>query len=141
MPLQPGQRRALEVYPHSATVALFDLARVLPYKARRGRTLADPAGGARDLVDLLGGLAQPSLQLPPLSAPDGSSRPCGGRAVAPTAAALRRLEDPIDAIVCAYVAALFLAGRTCVIGDSETGRNRHADSRAASPVAGPAGLR
>jgi predicted RNase H-like nuclease len=130
IPPEPGQRRALEVYPHSATVALFDLAWVLPYKARQGRTLASRQAALVTLVDLLASLAGQSA-LPQLSAPDGF----GGvrRAIegAPTAAALRRLEDPVDAIVCAYVAALFVAGWTCVIGDAETGaivtpvRERH----------------
>jgi predicted RNase H-like nuclease len=116
----PGQRRALEVYPHSATVALFDLPQVLKYKARKGRTLATRQAALARLVDLLaslGGLAG----LPKLSSPDGFTSLRREVERAPTAAALRRLEDPIDAIVCAYVAALFLAGRTCVIGDSETG--------------------
>ena len=34
-----GDRRALEVYPHAANVALFRLGRILRYKTRTGRTL------------------------------------------------------------------------------------------------------
>lgn len=130
VPAAPGQRRALEVYPHSATVALFDLPQVLKYKARKGRALATRQAALVTLVELLAGLAAPS-SLPKLSSPDGFAALRRDIEQAPTAAALRRLEDPIDAIVCAYVAALFLAGRTCVIGDSETGaivtpvRERH----------------
>jgi predicted RNase H-like nuclease len=130
VPPAAGQRRALEVYPHSATVALFDLPQVLKYKARKGRTLAARCGALGTLVDLLAGLAAPT-GLPNLSSPDGFASLRREIEQAPTAAALRRIEDPIDAIVCAYVAALFLAGRTCVIGDSETGaivtpvRERH----------------
>ncbi len=126
----PGQRRALEVYPHSATVALFDLPQVLKYKARKGRSLAARQAALVTLVDLLAGLQVPSA-LPTLFSPDGFASLRRELQLAPTAAALRRLEDPVDAIVCAYVAALFLAGRTCVIGDNETGaivtpvRERH----------------
>jgi len=50
---------------------------------------------------------------------------------ASTGAALRRLEDPIDAIMCAYVGLLFRADLAVVIGDAQTGavvtpvRDRH----------------
>ncbi len=115
-----GQRRAVEVYPHSATVALFDLDHVLKYKARRGRTLATRRAALDRLVELLAGLAAPST-LPRLHAGDGFAPLRREVAAAATGAALRRLEDPIDAIVCAYVGTLFLAGLACVIGDSETG--------------------
>jgi predicted RNase H-like nuclease len=130
VPPAPGQRRALEVYPHSATVALFELPQVLKYKARKGRSLASRQTALVMLVDLLADLAVPSA-LPMLSSPDGFASLRRQIQQVPTAAALRRLEDPVDAIVCAYVAALFLAGRTCVIGDNETGaivtpvRERH----------------
>jgi predicted RNase H-like nuclease len=130
IPPAPGQRRALEVYPHSATVAVFDLPQVLKYKARKGRTLAARQAALGMLVDLLAGLAEPSA-LPTLSSPDGFASLRREVERAGTAAALRRLEDPIDAIVCAYVAALFVAGRTVVIGDNQTGaivtpvRERH----------------
>jgi predicted RNase H-like nuclease len=116
----PGQRRGLEVYPHSATVAVFDLDQVLKYKARSGRTLATRRAALDRLVELIAGLAEPS-GLPRLYAPHGFASLRQEIAAAPTGAALRRLEDPTDAILCAYVGMLFLAGRTCVIGDSETG--------------------
>jgi predicted RNase H-like nuclease len=116
----PGQRRGLEVYPHSAAVAVFNLDKVLKYKARKGRTLATRRAALDRLVELIAGLAEPS-GLPRLHAPDGFASLRQQVAAAPTGAALRRLEDPIDAILCAYVGLLFLAGRTCVIGDSETG--------------------
>jgi hypothetical protein len=73
------------------------------------------------LVDLLEGLAtvrgEPQLIAPP------DLYPAIRRAIkaATTAAALRRQEDPIDAIVCAYVGLLFLAGKAVAVGDSATG--------------------
>jgi predicted RNase H-like nuclease len=144
LPPAAGQRRALEVYPHSATVALFDLSQVLKYKARKDRSLAMRQAALVKLVDLLAGLAAPS-GLPALSSPDGFAALRRDTAQAPTAAALRRLEDPVDAIVCAYVAALFLAGRTCVIGDNVTGaivtpvRERHRRLLGLPPCAEHAG--
>ncbi len=128
-----GSRRALEVYPHSAAVALFDLPRVLPYKARKGRTLESRRAALLRLLTLISGLATPQLPgAPPLIAPDETLQQLtAGLETAPTAAALRRLEDPIDAILCAYVGLLFRAGLTAVIGDAKTGaivtpvRDRH----------------
>ncbi len=123
VPPEPGQRRALEVYPHSAAVALFDLDHVLKYKARKGRTLASRRAALDRLVELLSGLDDRArgTGLPHLCAPELFASLRREIAQTPTGAALRRLEDPIDAILCAYVGALFLAGRVCVVGDSETG--------------------
>jgi predicted RNase H-like nuclease len=120
VPWAAGQRRALEVYPHSASVALFDLDFILKYKGQRGRTLESRRAALDRLVHLLSGLHSQD-GLPPLTAPDGFASLRNEIARAPTGAALRRLEDPIDAIVCAYVAMLFVAGRTRVIGDAATG--------------------
>jgi predicted RNase H-like nuclease len=120
IPPQAGQRRALEVYPHSAAVAVFDLDQVLKYKARAGRTLESRRIALDRLVELMAGLAS-RPDLPPLKTEDAFAGLRTEIAAAPTGAALRRLEDPIDAILCAYVSLLFLAGRTCVIGDSATG--------------------
>jgi predicted RNase H-like nuclease len=51
----PGERvrRAIEVYPHTAIVALFDLPSTLKYKARPGRTLESRATALEALLDLL----------------------------------------------------------------------------------------
>ena len=120
-----GQRRAIEVYPHSASVALFDLPRVLAYKARAGRTLESRRAALLLFLELLAGL-------PGLEDPDGIfARLTREVVAAPTSAALRRVEDPIDSIMCAYVGKLFQDGQTMVIGDAITGaivtpvRDRH----------------
>jgi predicted RNase H-like nuclease len=119
-PFAAGQRRALEVYPHSAAVALFDLDFVLKYKARSGRSLETRRVALDRLVELLTTLAdRPGL--PRLAAADGFASLRTQIAQTPTGAALRRLEDPIDAIVCAYVARLFVEGLTHVFGDAENG--------------------
>lgn len=130
-PLAPGQRRAIEVYPHSATVAVFDLPRVLAYKARKGRSLQTRRAALLRLVELLAGLDH-HAGYPALTAPAGMFGELRREIeAAPTPASLRRLEDPIDAIVCAYVGLLFLAGSAIVIGDAATGaivtpvRERH----------------
>ena len=51
-------RRAIEVYPHPATVALFRLGRTLKYKNKPGRTLADCRAELLRLMRLLEGLRE-----------------------------------------------------------------------------------
>ncbi len=120
-PGETGQRRAIEAFPHSATVALFHLPYVLAYKARQGRSLESRRAELRRLVDLLATLEHRTPG-PSLTPPDGYfAEVRSAIADAPTGAALRRLEDPLDAVVCAYVGMLFLAGQACVVGDGETG--------------------
>src|SRR6185369_4501104 len=50
-------RRAIEVYPHPATVALFRLGRTLKYKNKTGRSLEALRGELLVLMGLLEGLA------------------------------------------------------------------------------------
>lgn len=138
IPVAPGQRRALEVYPHSTIVALFELPRVLAYKDRSDRGLESRRAELLRLVDYLATLADPPAELagyPPLLDPDARLAAIRlGVELAPTKAALRRHEDPIDAIVCAFASLLFIHGLACVIGDAETGaivtpiRERHLDA-------------
>ena len=122
-------RRAIEVYPHPATVALFRLGRTLKYKNKPGRDLDQLRSELIVLCGLLEGLgtAEPPLLV--------NGHPDGRHVVTPwlelrTAvekagrkSELRVAEDQVDAIVCAYVA-LFAArepGRTTTYGDFETG--------------------
>ncbi len=90
-------RRAIEVYPHAATVALFRLGRTLKYKNKPGRTLD---GMRAELLVLMGHLeAVPELHL-------GEDWTVLRTAVETAArkSELRRVEDQVDAVVCAYVA-------------------------------------
>jgi predicted RNase H-like nuclease/ppGpp synthetase/RelA/SpoT-type nucleotidyltranferase len=121
-------RRAIEVYPHPATVALFGLGRTLKYKNKPGRSLDQLRGELLVLMGLLDGLAAAD---PPLLVGHGAGRPGTSPWAALVAAAeratrkseLRVVEDQVDAVVCAYVA-LFATrepGRTTTYGDFETG--------------------
>jgi predicted RNase H-like nuclease/ppGpp synthetase/RelA/SpoT-type nucleotidyltranferase len=121
-PASRSPRRAVEVYPHAATVALFRLGRTLKYKNRPGRSLADQRSELLRLVALLEGLADadPPLQL---SGHDGWSGLVSEIEGAGRKSELRHAEDPVDAVVCAYVA-LFAhrhPGRTTTYGDLESG--------------------
>ena len=118
-----GGRRMIEVYPHPALVTLFGLKLTLKYKAKKGRTLEMRKCEFAVLLRLLESLqgANPPFDVlacarwAPLVAEIQT---------APTGAALDRLEDEVDAYLCAYVG-LFHATHeppaSWVFGDLERG--------------------
>ncbi len=117
-----ADRRAIEVFPHPATVALFRLGRTLKYKNRTGRSLEQLRADLLRLTELLDGLAdhEPPLRL---------ERSAQWRALvadigeAKRKSDLRRVEDQVDAVLCAYIA-LYAVRRpedTTIYGDAETG--------------------
>lgn len=117
-----SDRRAIEVYPHPATVALFRLGRTLKYKHKAGRDLAALRGALQQLLRHLESLADAD---PPLVLDRSSAwaELVGEVAAADRKSRLRAVEDMVDAVVCAYVALLFGRdrGRTRVFGDLATG--------------------
>ena len=123
-------RRAIEVYPHPATVALFRLGRTLKYKNKPGRDLEQLRSELIVLVGLLEGLAtaDPPLLVNGHPADRFGTLPAWQalRSAVETASRkseLRVVEDQVDAVVCAYVA-LFAtreSDRTTTYGDFETG--------------------
>ena len=123
--IDPGstaRRRAIEVYPHPATVALFGLGRTLKYKNKPGRTLEQLRG---ELLLLMGHLEELTAADVPLRVADSAAW-LSLRALAEAAerkSDLRRVEDQVDAVVCGYVG-LFSERRpdlTTVYGDGATG--------------------
>ena len=110
-PRSGRSRRAIEVYPHPATVALFRLGRTLKYKNKPGRDLEQLRSELIVLVGLLEGLAtadppllrrrppgRPAARLPPWQALRSAVETAGRKSE------LRVVEDQVDAVVCAYVA-------------------------------------
>jgi len=110
----PAQRQycrvAFEVYPHAAMVRLFDLPRVLQYKARPGRSLAYRREQMLRYIELLGHLPHPPLRLP-----DWLYH------VPETASGLKRFEDKVDALFCAWLAARAWMHGGEVVGEGSTG--------------------
>lgn len=118
-PASASGRRAIEVYPHPATVVLFKLQKVLKYKRgpfdERQRELLK-------LMTFIEGLDNASPRLRVNRNPswvelrkrvEAASRPSH----------LDRDEDPVDAVICAYVA-LFQFHRpedVTIYGDGDTG--------------------
>ena len=128
-PRSGASRRAIEVYPHPATVALFRLGRTLKYKNKSGRTLEVLREELLMLLGLLEGLSDAS---PPLRVngprDEGGQVPAwqalrGAAEAAHRKSELRVVEDQIDAVVCAYVAmyATRQPDRITVYGDFDSG--------------------
>lgn len=116
-------RWAIEVYPHTALVAVFDLPVTLKYKAKRGRTVESRRAEFLSCMSLLESL---SAADPPLDLTEFMPWLTLRRQVASatTGAALDRAEDEIDAYICAYTGMLFWThgtSRSRVVGDIATG--------------------
>jgi predicted RNase H-like nuclease len=117
-------RSAIEVYPHPALVALFDLPLSLKYKGKGGRTREQRQQEFAKLNSLM-----ESLSTHPLPAIDVQRSPRWAdlkREIddAPSGAALDRSEDELDAYVCAYIALYYWThghDRCRVVGDIATG--------------------
>ncbi len=112
---QSAGRYQLEVYPHVAMIHLFRLKRILKYK--KGR-VAERRQGLTQLrqhiLDRLPGL------VPSLNRPDLMQIP----EVPATGIAMKALEDCLDSLICAYVAAHWWywgLEKNWVLGDRSTG--------------------
>ncbi|MEO9322496.1 DUF429 domain-containing protein [Nocardioides sp. C4-1] len=113
-PRSGRRRRAIEVYPHAATIVLFGLDKVLKYKQKTGRDLELLRSELLALMTHVETIVTVSEQWVVLrTAVEDAVRK----------AQLRRVEDQVDAVVCAYVA-LFAdrhPERTTIYGDAATG--------------------
>lgn len=121
-PRSSSPRKALEVFPHAAGVVLFDLDRTLKYKHKPGRDFTQLHG---ELQRLIGFIEALRTAAPPLNVGtnDGWRRLTESVHAATRKSQLRRAEDPIDAVLCAYVA-LFAHARPDAItiyGDPASG--------------------
>lgn len=96
-PRQTNARQAMEVFPHPAHVVLFRLAKTLKYKPKPKRTYETRWAAMNEYCRLLRSLAQfgPALDLPADWPPADVSGLVGAK--------LKRLEDGLDALSCAYI--------------------------------------
>ena len=120
-PRSSSPRRALEVYPHAASVVLFGLDRTLKYKQKSGREFPQLQSELLRLIGFIEGLrtACPAIDL----RSGGWTDLRHSVLTATRKAHLRRAEDPIDAVLCAYIAR-FASERpddVTVYGETETG--------------------
>jgi len=116
-------RRAIEVYPHAATISLFRLGRTLKYKAKPGRSRDLLQAELLRLMGLVAGLAgaDPALHLDRPGTRWPELIEAAGRAERKSE--LRVVEDQVDAVICAYVAlfATHHAQLMTTYGDAEHG--------------------
>ncbi len=98
IPRQQAIRQVVEVFPHPATVALFNLKKTLKYKSRPGRDYGQRWQALSELRDHLCCLAvaEPPLHLTAELAAMELAGLRGRR--------FKEAEDLLDAIVCAYSA-------------------------------------
>lgn len=118
-------RFQIEVHPHAATVNLFDLPRIVKYK--RGRR----ASREKELRRLRGLM----LSRLPLLNPSLSLR----LPAIPKAGNLKPVEDQIDAVLCAYIAAhwwFWGTRRNRVYGSEDTGYIVVPDRKSPGPISG-----
>jgi predicted RNase H-like nuclease len=112
---EPAPRALLEVYPHTALLSLLDLDYRLPYKLSRARRYwsdETPAQRVRHVV-----LAWRRVLRALESRVDGIALPLPS--VPRSAGRLKRLEDALDALLCAWVGMAYLAGRAEPHGDAD----------------------
>ncbi|MEH1770130.1 DUF429 domain-containing protein [Nostoc sp.] len=119
-------RYQIEVFPHPAIVNLFNLERILKYKkGRLSDRRLELIKLQNYLFDILPSLSPPlcSLRL------CGSLRQAAGASTFPseiptTGAGLKAVEDQLDSLICAYIAAYWWywgEQRNLVLGDRTTG--------------------
>lgn len=105
----------IEVYPHPALLTLLSLDYRLPYKLSRSSKYWPDKSVSERIIRIVDGFEQINTALgkimggPPLSLP-----PAGE---VPTLSALKRYEDALDAIVCAWVGLRFTQGSVAPYGD------------------------
>jgi predicted RNase H-like nuclease len=121
-PASRASRRAIEVYPHPATVVLFRLGRTIKYKQKKKRTIVGLQSELLRLITLTEGLAAADVSLQVM----GHAAWVQVRRLveqAATKAELRRAEDQVDAVLCAYIAryATERPDDIKVYGDIQTG--------------------
>ena len=121
-PHSPRPRRALEVYPHAAAISLFRLGRTLKYKDKKGRKFEKMQSELLRLMTLLEGLKDADAPLR-VTQHDDWRQLRRSVETATRKSELRKAEDQVDAVLCAYVALCSFRqpDDVTVYGDADTG--------------------
>lgn len=121
-PRADSRRRAMEVYPHAASIVLFGLSKTLKYKQKRGRDVTQIRSELLRLIGFIEDLATASPSLDVAACRQWAAL-AAAVGTATRKSELRRAEDPIDAVLCAYIAryAAHRPDDVTVYGDAFTG--------------------
>ncbi|MFM2312869.1 MAG: hypothetical protein RLZZ04_2145 [Cyanobacteriota bacterium] len=117
--IEPQQlgRYQIEVFPHPATINLFGLARILKYKKGKLADRRQELNQLRSYItDLLPKL-EPALSLAAVDCIPGIGSKQTGKE-------LKAIEDQLDSLLCAYIAAYWWhwgITKNIVLGDLDTG--------------------
>lgn len=108
-------RKVFEVYPHPSMVVLFNLEKILRYKAKPKRDYALRYKEFQKFLELLSCLKNPSISLP--------EEITYTKIESLKAKQLKAFEDKLDAIFCAYIAyyAWCHPEKCAVLGSMEKG--------------------
>lgn len=116
-PRQPG-RFQIEVFPHPAQIHLFGLDRIIKYKKGRIAERQTGLGKLRSYILAILPTLHPALEITAIEQEEFLP-PIPQRGVD-----LKALEDRLDSLICAYVAAHWWywgTERNCVLGNYATG--------------------
>ncbi len=115
--LSPGGRQFLEVYPHPALLSLLRRSQRVPYKVGKSRKYwpGEPVPGRfRNLLSEFSAIHDALAKVF-----DGLRLELPETAAVKNLSALKRYEDALDALVCAWVGVEHLAGRTVPLGNDD----------------------
>ena len=99
----------IEVYPHPAVLTLLDRGYRVPYKVAK-RRLREADGIVAEFKEIANGLSREIKGIPDVV-------PLPDIPYLGTLNALKRYEDTLDALVCAWVGKRYLEGRAKPFGD------------------------
>jgi predicted RNase H-like nuclease len=108
-------KRLVEVYPHPALLSLLQRDRRVPYKVGKSRKYWPLLDVGDRIAALLEELNAIYLAIEQVFSPLGFDLPTPGDV--PSLAHLKRYEDALDALVCAWVGVEYLQSRTVAMGD------------------------
>jgi len=113
----PGGRQFLEVYPHPALLSLLRRPRRVPYKVSKSRKYWPRESAPGRIRNLL--IEFTAIRDALVEVFDGLSLELPEPTTVKRLSVLKRYEDALDALVCAWVGVAYLAGRTVPLGNDD----------------------
>lgn len=115
--LSPVGRQFLEVYPHPALLSLLKRSQRVPYKVGKSRKYWSGESAPERIRNLLVEFTAIRDALAQMF--DGLSLELPDPGTVKSLSVLKRYEDALDALVCAWVGVEYLAGRAVPLGNDD----------------------